>query len=190
MMVPGLRTASTLRSSSRFSSKFSTTASMIQSAPATSFRSSSKLPIVISRASDGSKNAAGFDFRAPSSPAAAMRLRLSPSDPASAGTTSSSQQGTPALARCAAIRAPMVPAPSTATRLMLLPIGLTYWPIASSSPLLCKGTEALLDFPTANLPEPECGPFELFLVCEVSDPQPRLHPEMPLIVMNDGSFSQ
>ena len=75
MIVPGLRTASTFLSSVRLISRSSTTASMIQSTSPSFFRSSSKLPTVTRRASDGSKKAAGFDFTAASSPAAAMRLR-------------------------------------------------------------------------------------------------------------------
>src|SRR5208337_1133296 len=74
-------------------------------------------PTVTSFESDASKKAAGFDFRAPSSPAAAILLRAGPSAPGGAfgGTISSSNEGTPALAKCAAIRAPIVPAPRTAT---------------------------------------------------------------------------
>ena len=58
--------------------------------------------------------AAGFDFFAPSSPAAAILLRAGPS--ASGGTMSKRNEGTPALAKCAAMRAPIVPAPRMATR--------------------------------------------------------------------------
>ena len=66
MMVPGLRIASILRNNLRLISRSSTTASMIQSTSASFGRSSSKLPIVTSLASDGLKNAAGFDFTAAS----------------------------------------------------------------------------------------------------------------------------
>ena len=78
-IVPGLRMASTFFSSDRLISRFSTMASMIQSTSARRFRSSSKFPTVTSRESEASKNAAGFDFRAPSSPAAAILLRAGPS---------------------------------------------------------------------------------------------------------------
>src|SRR5450631_3069249 len=69
--------------------------------------------MVIRQSSDGLKKAAGFDFTAASLPAAAKRLRAGPS--ASGGTMSNKYEGTPALARCAEMRAPMVPAPRTAT---------------------------------------------------------------------------
>ena len=74
-IVPGLRTASTRSSSLRLISRFSATASMIQSASAHHARLSSKLPGVISRAVSGVKNAAGRDFFAASSPRDTMRLR-------------------------------------------------------------------------------------------------------------------
>src|SRR5271170_5367756 len=112
-MLAGLRTASTLRSSARLISRFSTTASIIQSTSPSFFKSSSKLPTVTRRASEASMNAAGLDFFAASSPAAAILFRAGPS--ASGGTMSNRKLGTPALANCAAMRAPMVPAPRTAT---------------------------------------------------------------------------
>jgi hypothetical protein len=76
----------------------------IQSAPAIFARSVSKPPVVISAAASAVKNGSGLSARA----------RLRPSRAASA-VTSSSSTGTPALAKCAAICAPIVPAPSTAT---------------------------------------------------------------------------
>ena len=79
MIVPGLRIASILRSRVRLISMSSTTASMIQSTSASFDKSSSKLPTVTSRASEGLKKAAGFDFTAASRPAAAKRLRAAPS---------------------------------------------------------------------------------------------------------------
>ena len=72
-------------------------------------RSSSKLPTVMRAAKDGSKKAAGLALLSPSSglggdgAAGAVRRRIS-----------SSTTGRPALARCAAMREPMVPAPRTA----------------------------------------------------------------------------
>ena len=73
---------------------------------------SSKPPVVISFHVSGVKNGSGFSARA----------RLSPSRAASA-VTSSSSAGTPALAKCAAICAPIVPAPSTATeRITIRPL--------------------------------------------------------------------
>src|ERR1035438_1105546 len=85
-IVPGLRTASTFFSKARLMSRFSTTASMIQSTSASFLMSSSKLPTVTNRASDVSMNAAGLDFFAASSPAAANLFRAGPS--ASGGTIS------------------------------------------------------------------------------------------------------
>src|SRR5713226_2043251 len=88
---------------------------MIQSASEQRARSSSKFPIVIFSASAGVKNAAGFDFFAASNPARTILLR----SPAGAsadkigGTISSKMHGSPAFAKCAAIREPIVPAPST-----------------------------------------------------------------------------
>src|SRR4051812_18601183 len=122
MYVPGLRTASTFFSSARLISRFSTTASMIQSHSGSFARSSSKFPMLTSLANSALVNAAGFDFFRPSSPALANLFRAARScDPAaSGGTISRSKQGIPALARCAAMRAPMVPAPRTATLLIFL----------------------------------------------------------------------
>ncbi len=104
--------------------KFSTTASIIKSQSFNFARSSSKFPTLTSPARSVVKNAAGLAFFAASYPSRAMRLRtcgdssVSPlacsSGVSSRGTISSSRVGIPALARCAAICAPIVPAPSTA----------------------------------------------------------------------------
>jgi hypothetical protein len=60
------------------------------------------------------KKAAGFDFFAASSPARTILLRSAASPALNpGGTISRSSTGTPAFAKCAAIRAPMVPAPNT-----------------------------------------------------------------------------
>ena len=72
-------------------SRFSTTASMIQSTSASFLMSSSKLPTVTKRAREGSMKAAGLDFFAASSPAAAILLRAGPS--ASGGTISNRVAG-------------------------------------------------------------------------------------------------
>ena len=88
-IVPGLRMASILRSRLRLISMSSTTASMIQSTSASFCRSSSKFPMVTSRASEGLKKAAGFDFTAPSNPAAAMRCYAPASIRDPGGTISS-----------------------------------------------------------------------------------------------------
>jgi len=89
----------------------SVTASITQSQSFSFARSSSKLPVSIRVACSGVKNAAGFAFFNAVSAASARWLR-SPSGVA----RSSSSTGTPALARCAAMREPIVPAPSTAAR--------------------------------------------------------------------------
>src|SRR5204862_7679776 len=61
-------------------------------------------PVVISDEASGVKNGSGFNPRARCRPLRAI-----------SEVTSSSSAGTPALAKWAAICAPMVPAPSTAT---------------------------------------------------------------------------
>src|SRR5665213_3269412 len=85
--------------------RFSVTASTIQSQFSIFARSLSKLPVAMSRADSGTKKAAGRPFNAASRP-----LRTA------SPVTSSSSEGICALARCAAMREPMVPAPRTATR--------------------------------------------------------------------------
>ncbi len=102
-IVPGRRTRSICSSSVRFASMRSTTASTIQSAPARRFRSASKPPVVMSAAASRVKNGSGLRAAA----------RFNPSRAISA-VMSSRWVGTPALARCAAICAPIVPAPRTA----------------------------------------------------------------------------
>src|SRR5215213_1665514 len=57
---PGLLCLSTLAKSSRLIRRFSTTASITQSTPETFARSSSKLPVFTSPASEGAKKAAGL----------------------------------------------------------------------------------------------------------------------------------
>src|SRR6267143_4080587 len=111
-MEPGLRNLATFARRPRLISRFSATASMIQSASAMRGRSSSKLPTETLEASAGVKKAAGLAFLAASSPARTILLRSAGAP--SFGTMSSSRQGRPALAKCAAMRAPMVPAPRTA----------------------------------------------------------------------------
>jgi len=66
-------------------------------------------------ASEAVKNAAGFDFLAASSPARTILLRSAGGASAAkfGGTISSKMHGKPALAKCAAMREPIVPAPST-----------------------------------------------------------------------------
>src|SRR6267143_1021660 len=114
-IAPGLRTCATRESSLRLISRFSATTSMIQSASAQRARSSSKLPMATRSASAGVKKAAGLDFFAASSPARTILLRSAPGASAGkfGGTISSKMHGSPAFAKCAAMREPIVPAPST-----------------------------------------------------------------------------
>src|SRR5882724_8347423 len=114
-IAPGFRNCATRASKFRLISRFSATTSMIQSASAQRARSSSKFPIAILSASDAVKNADGFDFFAASNPARTILLRSAAGAPAGkfGGTISSKMHGRPAFAKCAAIREPIVPAPST-----------------------------------------------------------------------------
>ncbi len=114
-IASGFRYCATRERSLRLISRFSATTSMIQSASPHRARSSSKLPMATRSASAEVKKAAGLDFFAASSPARTILLRSA--DGASAGkfggTRSSKMHGSPAFAKCAAMREPMVPAPST-----------------------------------------------------------------------------
>ena len=122
-MVPGFRTVSTREKRFRLISRSSATASMIQSTSPHHPRLYSRFPGVTSRAVSGVKNAAGRDFFAASRPASnnpiAYRGRLRRQSLALFLRRQffrdrlSRKQGMPAFARCAAIRAPIVPAPST-----------------------------------------------------------------------------
>ena len=94
------------------------TASMMTSLlAAASSRSSSRFPAVTVVSNRGEKNAAGLALRAASRPAIAILLRVLWSAPAGAslGTMSSSRTRSPALPRCAAMAAPITPAPRTVT---------------------------------------------------------------------------
>src|SRR5438874_9726380 len=121
-MVPGRRTASTRSSRARFASSCSMTASTIQSTSLSFARSVSKPPVVMSATPSDVKNGSGLSARA----------RFSPSRAAS-GVTSRSRTGVPALAKCAAICAPIVPAPSTAT---LRKVDITHMLQCAASPLV------------------------------------------------------
>src|SRR6476646_6894571 len=103
-IVSPRRTSSTRASRARFASSCSMIASTIQSTPLSFWRSESNPPIETSEAVLGVKNGSGLSPRA----------RLSPSRAASA-VTSSNSTATPAFAKCAAICAPIVPAPITPT---------------------------------------------------------------------------
>src|SRR2546429_6472760 len=80
--------------------------------------------MAILSARDGVKNAAGFDFLAAPSPARTILLRSAGGASAGklAGTISRETHGSPAFAKCAAIREPIVPAPSTPAFSMRLSI--------------------------------------------------------------------
>src|SRR5436190_9038121 len=119
---PGRRTASTRSRSARLASSCSMTASTIQSTSLSFARSASKPPVVMSATPSDVKNGSGLSARA----------RFSPSRAAS-GVTSRSRTGVPALAKCAAICAPIVPAPSTAT---LRKVDITHMLQCAASPLV------------------------------------------------------
>ena len=104
-----LAAASTRDMISCLTSSSSTTASMTQSAVAIRSRWSSRLPSWTRRAVRLVKKGLGRSPRARSNAPSTTLLRF-PSEPA----MSSSSTRTPALARCAAICAPITPAPSTA----------------------------------------------------------------------------
>ena len=114
-IAPGFRNCATRESRLRLISRFSATTSIIQSASPQRARSSSKFPIEIFSVSAALKNAAGRDFFAASSPFRAKRFLsdVGASGFRSGGTISSSTHGRPAFAKCAAMRAPIVPAPNT-----------------------------------------------------------------------------
>ena len=94
--------------------KFSTMASMTQSASAMTPKSSSRFPSVTNVFNSDDIKFAGLALIQRSQPSLTILLRaaLSPSG-APFGTISSNVTGTPALARCAAKDAPMVPEPIT-----------------------------------------------------------------------------
>ena len=110
----GARCGTTRSSSARLISRFSATASITQSHCSSFARSSSKFP--------------GSDHRGQPRLIKRRRLRLRPAPrcrlsaslflgaPLSLRDHIQQQRGIPAFARCAAIRDPMVPAPSTAAR--------------------------------------------------------------------------
>ena len=106
-MAFGLRFGITFLSSADLMAISSVTASMTQSQFASLARSSSKVPVETSAAPAASKKAAGLALSKASSDCAASGL--APSFPG----RSKSSTGIPALAKCAAMREPMVPAPST-----------------------------------------------------------------------------
>ncbi len=92
-------------------SRFSATASRIQSQSFNFSRSSSKFPMVMLRTTVGSTNAGGLAFLRFSTARLASAFRSA----VACGARSRSSTGNPAFAICAARRAPMVPAPRTAT---------------------------------------------------------------------------
>lgn len=111
--------------SSRLASTFSTIASSTHWQSPKRAMSSVKLPGVTLCAACRVKNAAGLRSRARSSPCRAKRKRTgrsfnvspcrSSSSVSSSGTRSSNRTSSPALARWAAMAAPMTPAPITPT---------------------------------------------------------------------------
>jgi hypothetical protein len=103
--------AATLLNTCRFTSRSSTMASKTQSAVASAFQSSSKLPRRRAAACSGRCSGLGLSLRSVSAPFLASALR----SVAPAGTTSSRVTSRPWATRWAATCAPMVPAPSTTT---------------------------------------------------------------------------
>ena len=108
-IVSGPRSASSLARSACLASRRSTIASTIQSARAARSRAASKPSVETSAAVPGVKRGSGLSARARSNPSRAVFA-----------SRSSSSVGTPALAKCAAIWAPIVPAPRTAAEVILI----------------------------------------------------------------------
>src|SRR5579871_1988071 len=136
MIDAGLRSFSTLLQSERLISRFSVTASMIQSQSATFGRSLSKLPVEIIAAEESTKNAPGRCLMAVSTPFLAA-----------SSVTSRRMEGIPALAKWAAIREPMVPAPRTATRRI---VGIVHRAVYQLNSVQCFGAVWFCR-PNANL---------------------------------------
>ena len=108
---PALRTPSTARKTFCLMSTRSITASMIQSQSASSARSSSRLPGVMSFAREAAMSGDGLVFFSFSM--APIANELLPPGPSCA--MSSSTTGMPAFATCAAMPAPITPEPRTPT---------------------------------------------------------------------------
>src|SRR5215204_1086833 len=113
IMASCLATFSTRSISSLLGSSLSRMASRIQSASATRSKSSSKLPRCKRSATFLLMRAAGRAFFIRSKPALTTSFLFAAG---SSGAMSSRSTSRPALAQWAAMAAPMVPAPSTATR--------------------------------------------------------------------------
>src|SRR5215211_7802649 len=107
--------SSTRCMSSLFGSSFSMMASTIQSASPMRPKCSSKFPVLILSATFSAISAAGLAFFILSKPAFTTAFLSS----SSSGTISSRSTSSPAFAQWAAMAAPIVPAPSTATFLIL-----------------------------------------------------------------------
>ena len=128
--APGLRCFSTSANSLCLISRFSTTASMTKSQSLSLTKSSVKFPVEISLALSPSINGAGRSFLAASKSALTIRLRtagdssvkpfFSSSAVNSLGAMSNNKVGIPAFERCAAMPAPIVPAPKTAAFVMFI----------------------------------------------------------------------
>src|SRR5829696_5039492 len=113
MMAFSFAVSSTRCMSSLLGSSFSIIASTIQSASPTRPKCSSKLPILILSATFSAMSAAGLAFFILSKPASTTAFL------SSSGAMSSRSTSKPALEQWAAMAAPIVPAPSTATFLIL-----------------------------------------------------------------------
>jgi hypothetical protein len=113
MMASSFAVSSRRRINSRFGSSFSMIASSTQSASPTRSKWSWKLPVLILPATSSAMSAAGLAFFILSKPASTTASLSS-----SSGAISSRSTSSPALAQWAAMAAPIVPAPSTATFLI------------------------------------------------------------------------
>ena len=113
----GLRTPSMRAINSCLIFKFSTMTSTIQSASLTASKSSSRFPSLTSDFNSSDIRFAGLVFKHLSQPSFTI-LFLSPS----CAATSNNVTGVPAFAKCAAIAAPIVPAPMTAALYILYAI--------------------------------------------------------------------
>src|SRR5215211_402388 len=165
MIASSFAVSSTRCMSSLLGSSFSIMASTIQSASPTRPKCSSKFPILILSATFSPMSAAGLAFCILSRPASTTAFLSS----SSSGAMSSRSTSRPALAQWAAMAAPIVPAPSTATFLILC-VELFVQRLDSFSYPQQVDLESALDlsvllFPTrrylVEAPAPRVRPFPL-----------------------------
>src|SRR5829696_6991198 len=164
MIASFLAVSSTRCMSALLGSSFSIMASTIQSASPTRLKCSSKFPILILSATFSPISAAGLAFCILSKPASTTAFLSS-----SSGAMSSRSTSRPALAQWAAMAAPIVPAPSTAT-FPILSVELSVQRLDSVSYPQQVDLESAFDlmvllFPTprylVEAPTPRVRPFPL-----------------------------